>query len=120
MRFAIYTLIDITNSKTTDPKRRLPYSQAQNLNTILQLIDMRAQPLDWRVTHVDKDITGEQFGFVGKHTVWCVEITIEHEIELQIFANDIYGVPYISRLCETFEANVAVFDQTNTYLDHIS
>jgi hypothetical protein len=39
---------------------------------------------------------------------------------LQVFADDVYGVPYISRLCETFETDVAVFDQNNTYLDYIS
>lgn len=120
MRFAVYTLVDITDSKVTDPNRRLPYSQAQNLNTIIQTIDMRTQPLEWRVTHRDEDVSDYEFDANGVQTVWRLEVEIGHDIDPEVFADDLYGVPFIGNLCETMDSSEQVFDRSNTYLKRIS
>lgn len=120
MRFTVYTLVDITDSKVTDPKRRLPYSQAQNLNTILQTIDMRTQPIEWRVTHKDSTVNDYGFDFDGVHTVWRLEVEIGHDIDPEVFANDLYGVPFINNLCETVDSSEQTFDPSNTSIKRIS
>lgn len=119
MRFAVYTLVDITNSKITDPNKRLPYSQAQNLNTLLQTIDLRAQPLNWKVTHRDTDVREYNFDCSGVHTIWRLEVEIEHDIDVEVFMQDLLGVPYIGKLFETYDSSVPVFDKCNTYLERI-
>ena len=58
-RYEIHTVIDITDSQHNDPKgQSIEYMQMQNLNSILQVLSLRAQPLN---AHVVKNKTKEYF-----------------------------------------------------------
>ena len=48
--YVAYTLIDITNTNETKIARnKLHFFQQQNLNTLIQTIGLRSQPLDVEV-----------------------------------------------------------------------
>ncbi|MDA9302707.1 hypothetical protein N8072_00865 [bacterium] len=58
--YQIITLVDITNTKCTNPKgNSLEYKQQQNLNSFLQTLSMRAQPLNISVTQQNDPHLGD-------------------------------------------------------------
>jgi hypothetical protein len=77
-----YTLIDITDSGYSNPKgNSLEYQQAQNLNTIIQILSMRTQLVISGVSILEnQDLTKYEFGtdYSGNHTVWLLKFASEH------------------------------------------
>jgi len=79
--YTAYTLVDITDSKNTDPRSpdKLGYNQAQNLNVLLQLIGLRAQPIVLGISkYEDQDLGNYKFNHTGKHTVWKLVFKTEY------------------------------------------
>lgn len=78
--FSAFTLVDITDSGECNPsKSTIPYRQAQNLNSLLQMLNMRSQLLSTnvRIDH-NADLSEYNFGITeGKHTVWIMEFAVE-------------------------------------------
>jgi hypothetical protein len=120
-----FTLVDITetnlfNSKTTDTKS---YNQQQNLNTLIQLIGMRSQPINIAVTKLEaQDVVKFSFGkqFTGLHTVWKFSFVSEHTDVYKHNDNDVYflkedsdGAAFISKLDETAKFKHSTFETKN-------
>lgn len=109
-RYIVYTLIDITNSDVvsarTDDTRG--YNQQQNLNTLLQLISLRSQPVYAQVSIIEtQDLVNYRFGnqFKGLHTVWKLEFASEHT---DVFLKDNNHVYLLEHDCDgaAFTANL--------------
>jgi hypothetical protein len=124
-QFTAYTLVDITetnvfNSRTSDTKS---YNQQQNLNTLLQLIGMRSQPINIYVTALStQDLVNFSFGkqFSGLHTVWKLSFTSEHtdvykhnEDTVYFLKEDSDGAAFVSKLNETVKFKRSTFETKN-------
>lgn len=76
-----YSLVDITNTEYSNPKgNTLEYQQAQNLNTILQILGMRTQIVLSSVTVLeDQPMSDYKFGseYTDNHTVWILKFASE-------------------------------------------
>ena len=79
--YTIYTLVDITDSGVVTPKVNAKgFFQAQNLNTFIQSISLRSQPV---LSSVDvlsaKDVVDYEFGsnFTGLHNIWILKFASE-------------------------------------------
>ena len=72
--YSAYTLIDITNTNVNQYKDQIIQSnQQQNMNTLVQSIGLRSQPIDPEVSILmTQDIANYEFGsaYKGLHTVW--------------------------------------------------
>lgn len=80
-KFTLYTLVDITNTKVTNPKEnKQGFYQAQNLNSFVQTISLRTQPDIISVKLLgNKDLTKFNFGNdFKKRKVWKIEFTCEN------------------------------------------
>lgn len=77
------TLVDITNSGNTDSlsQDRTSYNQEQNLNVLLQIIGLRAQPTVVSVSSELTDVDELEFGdtYSGQQRVWTLVFTAEYE-----------------------------------------
>ena len=109
-----YSLIDISDSSAL---------QEQNLNTLIQTISLRANPMYISVNLMgNQDMTEYDFGteFGGTQNVWLLSFVVEQS---SVFANrdgdlggledDIHNVPVITDLMESVSVNPAVFDSKN-------
>ena len=105
--FTAYTLVDISNTQETKHDRnKLQFFQQQNLNTLVQTIGLRSQPLDIGVQAImTQDIVDYGFGkqYHGLHTVWKFNFSIEHSNvfdyngkKLHHLINDADGVATVS------------------------
>jgi hypothetical protein len=72
--YTICTLVDITDTGVLTPKDDANgYFEAQNLNTFIQCISLRSQPVLSSVSKLDAvDLSDYEFGsnFTGIHDVW--------------------------------------------------
>ena len=72
--YSAYTLIDITNTNVNQYKDQIVQSnQQQNMNTLVQSIGLRSQPIDPEVSILmTQDIANYECGsaYKGLHTVW--------------------------------------------------
>jgi hypothetical protein len=79
--YTVYTLIDITDSGVVSPKVNAKgFFQAQNLNTFIQSISLRSQPVLSSVSVLSaKDVVDYDFGsnFTGLHNIWILEFASE-------------------------------------------
>ena len=121
LNYTAYTLVDITNTNEHKNKpNRYKFLQQQNLNTLIQTIGLRSQPLEPQVEQLlAQDIVQYGFGkqYKGLHTVWRLNFSIEHS---NVFANnqnkthylkkDSDGVAIYTKLEETAEINTKVFE----------
>ena len=121
-RYEIHTVIDITDSQCNDPKGNTKeYLQMQNLNSILQVLSMRAQPLN---IHVSKNKTKEYFNNHDSWTLffdcdinnaWSKDDNLVYFIE-----QDLNNIPIHAGLEETVtlaqEAFITDGMQVNTYV----
>lgn len=75
--YSIFTLIDITDTGVTSPKNDATgYYCAQNLNTFIQTIGLRTQPILSSVIKLEtQDLNNYNFGtdHSGNHTVWLLK-----------------------------------------------
>lgn len=118
-RYTVYTLVDITqtdvtNARSTDTKK---YNQQQNLNTLIQLIGMRSQPIQLRVTVLTtQDVADYEFGtaFKGLHTVWKFDFVSEH---VQVYEKDNDPVYFLKEDCDG-AAFTPYLDETVNFLSN--
>ena len=121
--FTAYTLVDISNTQETKHDRnRLQFFQQQNLNTLVQTIGLRSQPLDIGVQAImTQDIVDYGFGkqYQGLHTVWKMQFSIEHSevlSDLSQLLNDCNGIPIYTGLEETAEISSKCFETVDPTL----
>ena len=115
--FTAYTLVDISNTQETKHDRnKLQFFQQQNLNTLVQTIGLRSQPLDIGVQAImTQDIVDYGFGkrYKGLHTVWKMQFSIEHGGAIENMNNllkDCNGIPVYTGLEETAELPSKCFE----------
>ena len=121
--FTAYTLVDISNTQETKHDRnKLQFFQQQNLNTLVQTIGLRSQPLDIGVQAImTQDIVDYGFGkqYHGLHTVWKMQFSIEHSevlSDLSQLLNDCNGIPIYTGLEETAEISSKCFETVDPTL----
>ena len=122
--YTVYTLIDITDSGVVSPKTSASgYFQAPNLNTFIQSISLRSQPVLSSVQILDsQDISKYEFGTncTGTHTVWVLKFASETADAWKKDNNDVYmlkedfdKMPIHEDLDETISIDPEIID-TNT------
>ena len=94
-KYTAYTLVDITDSNITNSRTSdiAGYNQQQNLNTLIQLIGLRSQPILYSITLLKtQDVVDYAFGntFKGLHSVWKFEFASEHSNAYTKDDNDVY------------------------------
>ena len=128
--YTVYTLIDITDSGIVSPKVNAKgFFQAQNLNTFIQSISLRSQPVLSSVTILTaKDLSDYEFGsnFTGLHNIWVLKFASETADAWKKDNDDVYflkqdfdTMPIHVTLDETVVINPESVDtstvNTNTY-----
>lgn len=125
LHYSAYTLVDITNTNVNQSGKLVgKANQQQNLNTLIQSIGLRSQPIDPKVTVLmAQDIANYEFGsaYKGLHTVWKLNFSIEHN---DVFnkngnktfhlLNDCDGVAIYTNLEETTELKTKSFETIST------
>jgi len=128
--YTIYTLIDITDSGIVSPKVDAKgFFQAQNLNTFIQSVSLRSQPVLSSVTMLTaKDLSDYEFGsnFTGIHDIWILKFASEtrdawrkNNDNVYLLKQDFDTTPIHTILDETVVINPESVDastiSTNTY-----
>lgn len=122
MRFAIHTLIDITETQARRGEGTA-YKQQQNYMTVLQTIGLRCNPSNVSVSKKETSIGNLGFGkkYKGRHSMWTFDFDIEyesgHSVDLLIIDFDM--VPFISGLDETIDFEKSIFYTQNPELTNI-
>ena len=122
--YTVYTLVDITDSGVVSPKTSASgYFQAQNLNTFIQSISLRSQPVLSSIQVLEsQDLSDYEFGtnFTGTHTVWVFKFASETADAWKKDSNDVYmltedfnKMPIHKDLNETISIDPEIID-TNT------
>jgi hypothetical protein len=125
--YSAYTLIDITNTNVNQYKDQIIQSnQQQNLNTLIQSIGLRSQPINPEVSVLmAQDIANYEFGsaYKGLHTVWKLNFSTEHNDVYNKqgnkafhLINDCDGVAIYTKLEETVELDTKSFETISTKL----
>lgn len=122
INYTAYTLVDVTNSGENRIKNNntSKYYQQQNFNTLIQSIGIRSQPVNPSIRQImTQDIVEYGFGkrYLGLHTVWRLDFSIEHTAVFNFKNNDMYhlmndfdGVAIITGLEETAEIHSRCFE----------
>jgi len=131
--YTVYTLIDITDSGVTSPKTDATgFYQAQNLNTFIQSISIRSQPVLSSVEILNaKDLVDYEFGnsFTGTHDIWVLTFASETADAWKSVNNSVYmlkqdlnNTPIHTSLDETALITVDIIDTSsvlkNTYFKY--
>ena len=110
MRFKLYTLVDITETKARRGDDYTLVRQQQNFLTVLQTIGLRANP-SYNTSPIVLEAVPKSLNlgteYKGKHTVWTFEFDIEYEdaTDINMLISDFEYVPVISGLDETVKFN---------------
>ena len=128
--YTVYTLIDITDSGIVSPKVNANgFFQAQNLNTFIQSVSLRSQPVLSSVTILTaKDLSDYEFGsnFTGLHDIWVLKFASEtadawkkENNSVYMLEEDFNTMPIHITLDETALINPEIIDtktvNKNTY-----
>lgn len=126
--FICYTLVDITDTRVSDPARALPYQQFQNLNTLIQCVGLRAQPFAIEIERrPQQNLSEYDFGteYEGQHDVWVLSWSIEKSgyVSVENLTLDSEGLPIHTRLEETVCLPTQMLEpkdaaRLNTYFVH--
>jgi len=115
--FTVYSLVDITDTGVSDPRitPQTQYFQAQNLNSMVQLVSLRIQPVMVQVDkYPDEDMADYNFGsnFKGQQTIWVLKFATERVgyTTAEKLRQDGEGLPIITGLDETVTFKSAVLD----------
>ena len=110
----------MTNAKSTNTHG---YNQQQNLNTLLQLISLRSQPIEIQISKLmTQDVVNYGFGkqFNGLHTVWKLDFISEHSDVFNKDTNSVYllehdcdGAAFTAKLDETVKFKTNTFEVFN-------
>lgn len=124
--FECYTLVDITNTGVNDPSKHKEYQQYQNLNTMIQCLGMRSQPLALMVESLGSQKLSE-YGFgtkynKGRANVWKLSWKSDRQgyFSEHALSQDASGLPIHAGLDETVDMPTQVFETqdkalANTY-----
>ena len=118
--FWAYTLVDITDTGYSNPKGNVKeHRQAQNLNTLIQILSLRTQLVISSVKILqNQNLSEYNFGtdYTGTHTVWQFKFASEKpdswkkDTDSVYFAKaDCHGVPVNISLDETINTG-NIFD----------
>lgn len=121
INYTAYTLVDISNTNENKiVKNKGAFLQQQNLNTLIQTIGIRSQPLEPMITvKMAQDIVDYEFGkqYKGLHTVWQFDFSIEHSDVFAYNNNKTYhlykdadGVAVYTGLEETLDIKTGCFE----------
>jgi len=131
--YTVYTLIDITDSGVDSPKVNAKgFFQAQNLNTFIQSISLRSQPVLSSVAKLDaEDVSNYEFGstFTGLHDIWVLKFASEtadawkkENNSVYMLSEDFNTTPVHDSLDETAIINPVLIDtktvNKNTYFKY--
>jgi hypothetical protein len=131
--YKVFTLIDITDSGVVSPKvNARGFFQAQNLNTFIQSIGLRSQPVLSSVEKLNaEDVSKHEFGsnFTGIHDVWVLEFASEtadawnkNNNNVYMLYEDFNNTPVHTSLDETAVINPESIDTStvikNTYFKY--
>ena len=115
--YIAYTLVDISNTNESKfDRNKIKFFQQQNLNTLIQTIGLRSQPMNSKVElEMAQDIAHLGFGkqYQGLHTVWKMQFSIEHGGAIENMNNllkDCNGIPVYTGLEETAELPSKCFE----------
>ena len=115
--YIAYTLVDISNTNESKLDRnKIKFFQQQNLNTLVQTIGLRSQPMHSKVElQMAQDVANLGFGkqYQGLHTVWKLQFSIEHGGAIENMNNllaDCNGIPIYTGLEETAEISSKCFE----------
>tara|TARA_R110002074_G_scaffold52860_2_gene133143 strand:- start:687 stop:1094 length:408 start_codon:yes stop_codon:yes gene_type:complete len=126
----LYTLVDITDTGVNNPKgSTMEFRQAQNLNSLIQVLSMRTQPLNPIVTKLEKATMDEyKFGskFKDTHSVWKMTFTTDIQDAYKSgdekythLINDCNNVPVHTDLSETIKLNPSSLSTQNKKIKNI-
>ena len=130
--FSLVTLVDISNTKVIDSRftNTIKYNQYQNLHTVLQIIAMRCQPLNYSVVELSPRIPkslGLGNNIKGKHKLWRLEFEtdrsspwINNTDELYYLKQDFNGMVFIDNLSNTYDFANGPFFVTEGPLTNIA
>lgn len=101
-RYEIHTTVDITNTKNTNPKgNSKEYLQMQNLNSVLQVLGMRAQVLDLSVTKNKSKIFKKRTNWVLTFDCDITGAWAKQDNPVYFIEQDLNNIPVYSGLEET-------------------
>lgn len=117
--FTALTLVDISDTGISDPAGGTPYEQAQNLNSLLQCIGLRSQPIMTSVESLeDQDMADFSFGtdHTGTNNVWVLKFATEHlgAVTISNLQSDVEGLPVYTGLNDTASLPSGVFQYSST------
>ena len=123
--FTAYTLVDCTDSGVTDPNNAdtKGYNQSQNLNVLLQLTGLRAQPIVSSVLKREAQAMAYYSfgsGLTGTQTIWIVKFATEYKGAWANGADNTYhlvqdcqGVAVTTGLDDTATLSANAFNTTD-------
>lgn len=124
-RYAAYTTVDVTQTnvriKNNSNDWSLQRNQQRNLDTLIQTLGLRSQPI---IIAVSSNIVNPRGCGLGENLpemaiVWEVLFDVEHEEAFgkncEIALKDLNYVPIINGLTETEPAFPPVFQTTGTF-----
>ena len=123
--FTAYTLVDCTDSGVTDPNNAdtKGYNQSQNLNVLLQLTGLRAQPIVSSVLKREAQAMADYSfgsGLTGTQTIWIVKFATEYKGAWANGADNTYhlvqdcqGVAVTTGLDDTATLSANAFNTTD-------
>lgn len=127
MKFKLYTLADITESRARKGDNSLEVKQQQNFLTVLQTIGLRVNPEYSFPPELINDLPKKyNLGakYKTKQNIWVFNFDIEYEdaLSIDMLVNDFNLIPFISNLTETAKFDNAQFitkdpEACNIYFD---
>ena len=121
----LYTTVDITQTnvkiKSNIDDWGLQRNQQRNLDTVIQTLGLRSQPVNIRVIQLVRNPRLFELGsnLPEQCNIWQMEFNIEHENAFgencELALKDLNYVPLINGLTETQPAFPPVFQSTGTF-----
>ena len=121
----LYTTVDITQTnvkiKSNIDDWGLQRNQQRNLDTVIQTLGLRSQPVNIRVIQLVRNPRLFELGsnLPEQCNIWQMEFDIEHENAFgencELALKDLNYVPLINGLTETQPAFPPVFQSTGTF-----
>lgn len=109
-----YTLVDITDTAYSNPKGNTKeYRQAQNLNTLIQLLSLRTQLVISSVRKSDSaDLSKYNFGtdYSGNQTLWVLKFASEKPYAWRSNEDNLY---FANLDCDNVPVNIDLDESTN-------
>ena len=124
MRFKLYTLVDITETRARRGEDSKKHRQQQNYLTVVQTIGLRANPTyisSPKFFYQIPNKLGLGLKYKTKQTIWEYTFDIEYEgaVDIDILNNDFNLIPIITGLDETAKFENSVFITKNPSICNI-